>query len=107
MQKVPKALGREKLVRFAHLIFHFSSNSNSFSPQTPLSSLFFSFFPIRLINLRQYILKRDNLVRRISDFHIITRILSTNDPISFLEVSFYFDTIFIRATWADTDDLVE
>lgn len=61
----------------------------------------------KLVYFRQNILKCYNLIRSISDFHIITRVLSADNPISLLEVGFYFDTILVGATWANSDNLVE
>ena len=61
----------------------------------------------KLINFRQYILERDDLIRRISDFHIISTVLSAYYTISFLEVGFYLHAVLIYTTRSYGDDFVE
>jgi len=49
----------------------------------------------------------DDLVGRISDLHIISRILTTNNAISLVEVDGYLVAIFVDFSWTKGDHLIQ
>lgn len=60
-----------------------------------------------LVHFRKYILRSNYLVCSFTDLHIVTRVLSADNSISFLEVDFLKDSFFICTARTNSDDLIQ